>query len=128
MLNDLKRQLCTGEKDWKSYDDLLLSTLKSSNLSVKSIIITHWHHDHLGGCGTVRKLLEEWESSRKNSSCSSAAREEDCRIPVYKFPHEEDRKMAPGEEIYPLHDQQVIYFGIFSMPENFTILPSLFHP
>lgn len=82
--------------------------MTSSNLNVKSIIITHWHPDHLGGCESVRRLLQENQKSENNSLCSNTAINGDCgSIPVYKIPDEYDSKIAPGEKIHPLHDKQV---------------------
>ena len=104
-----ERKNFPGEQDCKKYSDLLHNVVTSSNLSVKSIIITHWHPDHLGGCHSVRSLLEGNVNSENISLRLNSADRRNEEIPVYKFPHEYDEKIAPGQKIFPLHDNQVLY-------------------
>ncbi|XP_063686183.1 endoribonuclease LACTB2-like [Bolinopsis microptera] len=108
----------TGEPDKKSYTDLLRDTVRSSNLTVKGIIITHWHPDHLGGCGTVRTLLDEMWTSGNKTMCSNHGGDcailgdskvpEQCNVPVFKMPHAFDSEIAPGQNMHHLHDKQLV--------------------
>lgn len=45
--------LDTGENDNKEYISSLVNVLKKQETNVGSIIISHWHHDHVGGLGDV---------------------------------------------------------------------------
>ena len=47
----------TGEADREDYSTLLLDTLQSLTARVTQIVITHWHHDHLGGLPNVLKTV-----------------------------------------------------------------------
>ncbi len=39
----------TGEADREDYTSLLMETLHNLQAEISQIVITHWHHDHLGG-------------------------------------------------------------------------------
>ncbi|CAL4113056.1 unnamed protein product, partial [Meganyctiphanes norvegica] len=45
--------LDTGEKNNNEYISSLVEVLKKQNTKLESIIISHWHNDHLGGLGDV---------------------------------------------------------------------------
>ena len=47
-----------GEDGKPAYIQLLGETLKELDVSVGHIVITHWHHDHLGGLNNVMKLTK----------------------------------------------------------------------
>ena len=46
----------TGEADKPDYVSLLKETLTALNAQIGRVIITHWHHDHLGGVQGVASL------------------------------------------------------------------------
>lgn len=39
----------TGEADRRDYCVLLSETLERLGARISKVVITHWHHDHLGG-------------------------------------------------------------------------------
>ncbi|KAI8427513.1 hypothetical protein MSG28_002039 [Choristoneura fumiferana] len=41
--------LDTGDKDVKEYQTNLANVLKSNQVNIEHILVTHWHHDHIGG-------------------------------------------------------------------------------
>ncbi|XP_042206111.1 endoribonuclease LACTB2-like isoform X2 [Homarus americanus] len=51
--------LDAGEKGNVDYISSLMSVLKQHNTTIDKIIITHWHHDHIGGLEDVLNSLEE---------------------------------------------------------------------
>ncbi|KAH0945661.1 hypothetical protein HN011_007086 [Eciton burchellii] len=50
----------TGEvKTADSYVKLLSNVLTKENVIIQHVVITHWHHDHIGGVNSVQNLLKE---------------------------------------------------------------------
>nr|XP_027228933.1 endoribonuclease LACTB2-like [Penaeus vannamei] len=49
--------LDTGEKANADYISSLSSVLQEHNTSIDRIVISHWHHDHIGGVGDVLGCL-----------------------------------------------------------------------
>jgi endoribonuclease LACTB2 len=51
----------TGDSNVSAYIDVLEKTLKDENAAISDIIITHWHHDHIGGLQDIRsrKLIDD---------------------------------------------------------------------
>nr|CAB3263370.1 beta-lactamase-like protein 2 [Phallusia mammillata] len=59
----------TGEHEVPEYTSSLKSVLDQYNTSLAGIILTHWHHDHVGGISDIeKKLLTE------------------NKVPLYKYP------------------------------------------
>lgn len=49
----------SGEKKTaEAYIKLLNNVLKEENATVEHLVVTHWHHDHIGGVEPVRNLLK----------------------------------------------------------------------
>ena len=46
----------SGDSDKPDYVSLLRETLEEANTSIRHIVVTHWHGDHLGGVEGVWKL------------------------------------------------------------------------
>uniref|UniRef100_H2YXR9 Endoribonuclease LACTB2 n=1 Tax=Ciona savignyi TaxID=51511 RepID=H2YXR9_CIOSA len=81
----------TGSHDVPEYIDCLQTTLDKNNIGIQAIIITHWHHDHVGGiAGIFRKIL-------KNGS-----------VPLLKFPLGESEDTSVDQQYSYLKDQQVL--------------------
>lgn len=49
--------LDTGEKDNQEYLSLLKGYLGENKLSISSVIVSHWHPDHVGGVPNLVKGL-----------------------------------------------------------------------
>lgn len=71
----------TGEAGVSEYLANLQRTLEEQSVKIGQILLTHWHHDHVGGLKEVLKL----ENVVKN-------------IPVYKFPRIGELVVAVGGE------------------------------
>ncbi|KAK2580046.1 hypothetical protein KPH14_012330 [Odynerus spinipes] len=49
----------TGDTETSTeYIKLLDGVLKRENVTIEHVIITHWHHDHIGGVNSIKELLE----------------------------------------------------------------------
>ncbi|XP_071450560.1 endoribonuclease LACTB2 [Hetaerina americana] len=63
--------LDTGEKNVPLYMNNLQKFLKEESLMLDRIIVTHWHHDHIGGVEdileTIQPNLSIWKYPRKDS-------------------------------------------------------------
>ena len=47
----------TGDGQQPEYYENLSKALKSAGVEISSVILTHWHHDHVGGIlGVVERL------------------------------------------------------------------------
>ncbi|XP_030374518.1 beta-lactamase-like protein 2 homolog isoform X2 [Scaptodrosophila lebanonensis] len=68
----------TGDENVPQYIEHLKGVLKQEQAAISTIILTHWHHDHVGG---VKDIV-----SQKLS-------EEDCK--VYKFPRTDASDVCP---------------------------------
>jgi len=79
----------TGDGKQPEYFLNLKKSLNFDRFGLSGIILTHWHHDHVGGVAEALK------------SCHKGAK-------VYKFPRQEDELALPsGVEVTPIQDQQV---------------------
>ncbi|CAG5133163.1 unnamed protein product [Candidula unifasciata] len=55
----------TGDPDVPEYLDLLKSSLTKHGVDIQEIIVTHWHHDHVGGVdGICRTLGTKYRTSK----------------------------------------------------------------
>jgi len=77
-----------GEKNVPEYSQILASVMESENCSLKDLVVTHWHHDHIGGVPEVLKMGGK-------------------DVTVHKFPRDEDGVMD-GVEVFNLKDGQEI--------------------
>lgn len=41
--------LDTGDKDVSEYQKSLSEVVQSEQVNIEHIVLTHWHHDHIGG-------------------------------------------------------------------------------
>ena len=48
-----------GEQDVPEYVDILKKVVKDNGISLKKILITHWHPDHIGGTEDVLKHVAD---------------------------------------------------------------------
>ncbi|XP_076803420.1 endoribonuclease LACTB2-like [Clavelina lepadiformis] len=88
-----KRMLIdTGNPDVPEYIENLKECLNDKNVSIEAVVLTHWHHDHVGG---IKDLF-------KNKLIS-------LDTPLYKFPLRIDEKPNNNELKYSyLKDMQVL--------------------
>ncbi|XP_030374517.1 beta-lactamase-like protein 2 homolog isoform X1 [Scaptodrosophila lebanonensis] len=73
----------TGDENVPQYIEHLKGVLKQEQAAISTIILTHWHHDHVGGVKDIvsQKLSEEVPSHV------------DCK--VYKFPRTDASDVCP---------------------------------
>lgn len=57
-----------GKPEWR---DSLAQVLQDEKCSIKTVLLTHWHHDHVGGVQHVRELQGEGVEVKKFVSPSS---------------------------------------------------------
>ncbi|XP_013107482.1 beta-lactamase-like protein 2 homolog isoform X2 [Stomoxys calcitrans] len=83
----------TGDPDVPEYIKHLTGVLKEENATIGTILLTHWHHDHVGGVKDVLKTCVD----------------KDCQ--VYKFPRTDAEDVCPeipkDVKVETLKDQQV---------------------
>jgi len=77
-----------GEKNIPEYVQNLGQVFESEKCSLKDLVVTHWHHDHIGGVADVMRIVGEG-------------------VTVHKFPREEDNHVA-GVKFAKLNDGQEI--------------------
>ena len=77
-----------GEVNVHEYTQNLTKVLDSEKCSLKDLVVTHWHHDHIGGVPAVVQLGGK-------------------DVTVHKFPRSEDGAIA-GVEVSALKDGQEI--------------------
>ncbi|XP_049871846.1 beta-lactamase-like protein 2 homolog [Pectinophora gossypiella] len=58
----------TGDKDVKAYQEHLEKVVQSEQINIEHIVVTHWHHDHIGGVenvyGSIAKQPKVWKYKR----------------------------------------------------------------
>lgn len=90
----------SGEaKTAEAYVKLLDNVLSEENATIEHLVVTHWHHDHIGGVESVRSLLKRLFPKEKQPT-------------VWKLPRSpndsnrsDDEKTIQWE---PLKDNQVV--------------------
>jgi len=78
----------TGEVNVPEYCHHLQRTLQDESCSIKDIVVTHWHHDHIGGVPDVLNLMKT-------------------PVPVHKYPREEDG-LIDGLKLKSLQDGDLL--------------------
>ncbi|XP_053602155.1 beta-lactamase-like protein 2 homolog [Plodia interpunctella] len=60
--------LDTGDKDVKEYQKNLSEVVQSEQVDIEHIVVTHWHHDHIGGVedvyGKIAKQSKVWKHKK----------------------------------------------------------------
>ncbi|XP_029164584.1 endoribonuclease LACTB2 [Nylanderia fulva] len=90
----------SGEKKTAdAYVKLLNNVLKEENATVEHLVVTHWHHDHIGGVESVRNLLKSLFPLDKQPT-------------VWKLPRSANDDDSSNDEKAiqwkPLKDEQVV--------------------
>lgn len=78
----------TGDTDVPQYINHLTTVLKHENIDLAHILITHWHHDHVGGLADVLEIHD------KTKHCQ-----------IWKYPRAED-KLPANVTVEDLKDGQ----------------------
>lgn len=50
-----------GEPDDQRYIKRLDEVLKEENIDLEHIVVTHWHHDHIGGVHSIVNIMNNGE-------------------------------------------------------------------
>jgi glyoxylase-like metal-dependent hydrolase (beta-lactamase superfamily II) len=53
--------LDAGEPDDQRYIKRLDEVLKEENIDLEHIVVTHWHHDHIGGVHSIVNIMNNGE-------------------------------------------------------------------
>lgn len=89
----------SGEKKTaEAYIKLLNNVLKEENATIEHLVVTHWHHDHIGGVEPVQNLLKSLFPS-------------DNQLTVWKLPRSANDDSSNDERSIPwksLKDNQVV--------------------
>lgn len=48
----------TGDENVPEYINNLSKVLKDETCSIEHIVLTHWHHDHVGGVADVLNITD----------------------------------------------------------------------
>lgn len=59
MLSHRRILLDAGEPNVPEYQTNLKEVLKSENAQIESVIVTHWHKDHIGGVNDILKFAKD---------------------------------------------------------------------
>ncbi|XP_050362213.1 beta-lactamase-like protein 2 homolog [Nymphalis io] len=63
--------LDTGDRDVQDYQKNLAEVVKAEKINIEHIVVTHWHHDHIGGVenlyGTIAKEPQIWKHKKDPS-------------------------------------------------------------
>ncbi|KAM0727995.1 Endoribonuclease LACTB2 [Formica fusca] len=88
----------TETKTADAYIKLLKNVLNEEKATIEHLVITHWHHDHIGGVEPVRNLLKTLFPSDKQPT-------------VWKLPRSSNQEKTDDEKSIqwePLRDDQVV--------------------
>lgn len=89
----------SGEtKTAEAYIKLLNNVLSEENATIEHLVITHWHHDHIGGVEPVRNLLKSLFPSDKQPTVWKLSRSS----------NEERSTYEKSIQWEPLKDDQVM--------------------
>ncbi|KPJ11856.1 Beta-lactamase-like protein 2-like [Papilio machaon] len=62
--------LDTGDKNVSEYQKNLQDVVQTEQVNIEHIVVTHWHHDHIGGVedlyGTIAKQPKIWKHKRSD--------------------------------------------------------------
>ncbi|XP_077286254.1 beta-lactamase-like protein 2 homolog [Arctopsyche grandis] len=61
--------LDTGDENIPDYVNSLKTVIKNENADIGHVIITHWHHDHIGGVKDIRNMLDSECKIWKHKRC-----------------------------------------------------------
>ncbi|XP_012264674.2 endoribonuclease LACTB2 [Athalia rosae] len=96
----------SGDKETApEYTRLLSDVLKSEDATLEHLLLTHWHHDHVGGAKSVRNLL----TSHKRSPDENSLR-------IWKLPRSPGDATTLTEEERDLGDFEALEDG-----QNFEV-------
>lgn len=88
----------TETKTADAYIKLLKNVLNEEKAIIEHLVITHWHHDHIGGVEPVQNLLKKLFPSDKQPT-------------VWKLPRSSNQEKSDDEKSIqwePLRDDQVV--------------------
>lgn len=88
----------TEAKTAEAYVKLLENVLKEENATIEHLVVTHWHHDHIGGIKPVQNLLKNLNPADEQPT-------------VWKLPRSPNDDVSDDEKSIqwePLKDEQIV--------------------
>ncbi|KAL3280722.1 hypothetical protein HHI36_003958 [Cryptolaemus montrouzieri] len=92
----------TGDADVPQYINHLKSVLKHENIDLAHIIITHWHHDHIGGLADVLNLKEKTGHAQIWKYPTSEERDLNLKVNIENLKHNQELSVE-GATIRIIH-------------------------
>ncbi|KPI98563.1 Beta-lactamase-like protein 2-like [Papilio xuthus] len=75
--------LDTGDKNISEYQKNLQDVVQTEQVNIEHIVVTHWHHDHIGGVedlyGTIAKQPKIWKHKRSEDD----NKEDTLSVPIH---------------------------------------------
>lgn len=88
----------TEAKTAEAYIKLLENVLNEENATIEHLVVTHWHHDHVGGVRPIQNLLTNLFPGDEQPT-------------VWKLPRSANDKISDDEisiQYKPLKDEQIV--------------------
>ncbi|XP_068237612.1 beta-lactamase-like protein 2 homolog isoform X2 [Palaemon carinicauda] len=129
--------LDVGEPGNNEYISQLAQVLKQNNASLEKIVISHWHHDHIGGLGDVLKVSQE-DTPSVHKFPRNDAEEEPAIVDLLSLTHQQEMKVegatvrvhhTPGHTtdhvILELPEERAVFSGDCILGEGTAVFEDL---
>ncbi|RVE40172.1 hypothetical protein evm_000795 [Chilo suppressalis] len=131
----------TGDKDVEEYQQNLAQVVQSEQVNIEHIVVTHWHHDHIGGVediyGTIAKQPKVWKHKRDETDAPD--NEMPASIPTHWLTDGQEIKVegatvkvhhTPGHTtdhvVLTLLDENILFSGDCILGEGTAIFEDLY--
>ncbi|XP_055548572.1 beta-lactamase-like protein 2 homolog [Wyeomyia smithii] len=125
-----------GDADVPDYIGHLKQVLRDKQFQINDIIVTHWHHDHLGGVDDVLNAIDNKDSCRVWKYPRSDATESFSKVSTLKNGQVFDIEGAKLEVVHTpghttdhvivvLREEQAVFSGDCILGEGYTVFENL---
>jgi endoribonuclease LACTB2 len=119
------------------------------SVKITKCVLSHWHHDHVGGVGELAQICTEFQDSRGEGSVDRGDEDaEEDELKIYKYPlydtrPDSDSKSSTREremqllqsanddqpllQIHDLHDGQILSVGSPNSPDSEQLRLQVIH-